>query len=191
MTTTSAPAGTDHRQSPSVTDGYDPEHQFVGSLMWLRAAQARPLLQRVPVTALWAPRSRWAYELITGLVDAGTDPTPVSVLQAGIHQAARDALDADAPPSANQHKQLALYLFDSYAAAVAPRTAIDTYAQDLLDQAYRRAFDSYGLRMQQLAACRGATRDDLAAQFAAIGNELSALWRSAETARSPGAQHGD
>jgi len=50
------------------------------------------------------------------------------VLAAGRHQAARDAIDADTPPTGSQHKQLALYLFDAYAQAVAPATAIDNYA---------------------------------------------------------------
>ena len=49
----------------------------------------------------------------------------MSVLAAGRHQAARDAIDADTPPTGSQHKQLALYLFDAYAHAVAPATAID------------------------------------------------------------------
>jgi hypothetical protein len=176
-------AGADHQESHAGTGAYKPEHQFVGSLMWLTAQHAQPLLQRVPATALWHPRSRWAYELIRALVDAGTDPTPVSVLQAGRHNAPRDALDADTPPSPNQHKHLALYLFDAYAQAIAPTTAINTYAQDILDDAYRRAFDTYGLRMQQLAACPGATPDELADQFAAICNELTTLWRRAHATR--------
>lgn len=170
---------TNHHQSPTTTVAYNPEDQFVGSLMWLTALQARPVLQRVPATALWHPRSRWAYELIGRLVDAGTDPTPVSVLQAGRHHPACDALDADIPPRPNQHKQLALYLFDAYAQAIAPITAITNYAQDILSDAYRRAFDSYGLRMQQLAACPGATPDELAEQFAAIRDDLTTLWRRA------------
>jgi hypothetical protein len=180
---TAALNGANHHQSPTGTGAYNPEDQFVGSLMWLSAQQARPLLQRVPATALWHPRSRWAYELIRALVDAGTDPTPVSVLQAGRHHPACNALDADTPPSPNQHKQLALYLFDAYAQAVAPTTAITNYAQDILGDAYRRAFDTYGLRMQQLAACTGATPDELAEQFAAIRDELTTLWLRAHATR--------
>jgi hypothetical protein len=182
---TVTPAGENRGESHPVIGAYHPEHQFVGSLMWLTADQAQPLLNRVPATAIWEPRSRWAYELIRGLVDAGTDPTPVCVLAAGRHQAARDALDADGPPSATQHKHLALYLFDTYAQAIAPDTAIDTYAQEILDAAYRRAFDTCGLRMQQLAACPGATRDDLAEQFAAIRDQLTNLRRRAQPLGTP------
>jgi hypothetical protein len=180
---TAALNGANHHQLPTGTGAYNPEDQFVGSLMWLTAQQARTLLQRVPPTALWHPRSRWAYELIRALVDAGTDPTPVSVLQAGRHHPACNALDADTPPSPNQHKQLALYLFDAYAQAIAPTTAITNYAQDILGDAYRRAFDTYGLRMQQLAACTGATPDELAEQFAAIRDELTTLWLRAHATR--------
>jgi replicative DNA helicase len=138
----------------------------VGSLMWLRAEQARRPLDLVPDTAIWRPQTRWAYELIRGLVDAGTDPTPVSVLTAGRHQAARDAIAPDTPPTPNQHKQLALYLFHAYAQAIAPATAINTYAREVLEQAYRRALDTCGIRMQQLAAS-GASRDVISRQLTA------------------------
>jgi hypothetical protein len=177
------PEGDDWR-SRSVIDAYSPEHQFVGSLMWLRAERARPLLDLVPDTAIWRPATRWAYELIRGLADAGTDPTPVSVLAAGRHQVARDALDADTAPTAHRHKQLALYLFDAYAQAVAPATAIETYAREVLDEAYRRAFDTCGIRMQQLAES-GADREALTDAFSAIRDELADLWRRAEAAAQP------
>lgn len=171
-------------ESAAAIGAYDPELQFLGSLMWLSAERARPLLNRVPDTAIWHPRSRWTYELIRRLVEVDTDPTPVSVLATGRHQSARDALDAAAPPTADQYKHLALYLFDAYAHAVAPATAVDTYAQDVLDQAYRRAFKACGIRMQQLATC-GADRDDLAGQFSAIRDELTILWCRAQAAGPP------
>jgi hypothetical protein len=179
--TDAAPEGDDEWRTRTVIDEYSPEHQFVGSLMWLRAEQARPLLNLVPDTAIWRPRTRWAYELIRGLVDADTDPTPVSVLAAGRHHPARDAIDPDTPPTPNQHKQLALYLFDAYAQAVAPATAIKTYARAVLDEAHRRAFDTCGIRMQQLAAS-AADRGELTHQLTAICDELADLWRRAEAA---------
>ena len=182
--TDAAPEGDDEWRTQTVIDEYSPEHQFVGSLMWLRADQARPLLNLVPDTAIWRPRTRWAYELIRGLVEAGADPTPVSVLAAGRHQATRDAIDPDTPPTPNRHKQLALYLFDAYAQAVAPAAAITTYAREVLDDAYRRAFDTCGIRMQQLAAS-GGSRDELTQQFTAIRDALTDLWRRAETAAQP------
>jgi hypothetical protein len=170
-------------RAQTVIDTYRPEHQFVGSLMWLPAAQARPLLDLVPDTAIWRPRTRWAYELIRRLVDAGTDPNPVCVLGAGRRHAPRDALE-DAAPTPQRHQQLALYLFDAYAQAIAPATAARTYARAVLDDAYRRAFDSYGIRMQQLASS-GDDRDELARQFRVIADELTDLWRRANTAAAP------
>jgi replicative DNA helicase len=176
--------GEDEWRTQTVIEAYSPEHQFVGSVMWLSAEHARPLLNLVPDTAIWRPKTRWAYELIRGLVDAGTDPTPVSVLAAARHQAAREAIDPDTPPTPNRHKQLALYLFDAYAQAVAPATAIETYARAVLDEAYRRAFDTCGIRMQQLAAS-GADRDTLADQFSAIADEIADLWHRAKAAAAP------
>lgn len=124
----------------------------------MTAEQARPLLELVPDNAIWRPQTRWVYELIRALADAGTDPTPVSVLAAGRRQSARHALEPDASPSAHQHKQLALYLFDAYSQAIAPTASIRNYAREVLEEAYRRAFDTFGIKMQQLAAC-GADRD--------------------------------
>ena len=171
-------------RSQTVIDQYSPEHQFVGSLMWLTATQAKPLLELVPDNAIWRPQTRWAYELIRALVDAGTDPTPVSVLAAGRRQPVLEALEPNEPPNANKHKQLALYLFDAYSQAIAPAASIGSYAREVLDEAYRRAFDTFGIRMQQLAAC-GADRDDLTEQFAMIRDELAELWRRTETATKP------
>jgi hypothetical protein len=174
----------DEWRSQTVVDEYSPEHQFVGALMWLTAERARPLQDLVPDSAIWRPQTRWAYELIRALVDAGIDPTPVSVLAAGRRQAARDALDPTEPPTADKHKRLALYLFDAYSQAVAPTAAIASYAREVLEEAYRRAFDTFGIRMQQLAAC-GADREDLTEQFAMIRDELAALWRRTEAAAKP------
>lgn len=176
-----APAGGDEWRAKTVISMYSPEHQFVGSLMWLRADQARPLLNLVPDTAIWRPRTRWACELIRGLVDAGTDPTPVSVLAAGRRHGARDAIHPDTAPTPDQHQQLALYLFDAYSQAIAPATAITTYARAVLDEAYRRAIDDSGIRMQQLAASR-VERDELTRQLRVIGDELTELRRRAEAA---------
>lgn len=170
--------------SRNIIDQYSPEHQFTGALMWLTAEQARPLLDLVPDNAIWRPLTRWAYELIRAMVDAGTDPTPVLVLAAGRHQAACDALESTEPSSAYKHKQLALYLFDAYSQAIAPVVSIRSYAREVLEDAYRRAFDTFGIRMQQLAAC-GADHDDLNDQFTAIRDELAELWRRIEAAAKP------
>lgn len=169
-------------RSQTVIDAYSPEHQFVGALMWLTAERARPLLDLVPDNAIWRPQTRWVYELIRALVDAGTDPTPVLVLAAGHRQPAHGGLEPKQPPSA--HKQLALYLFDAYSQAIAPATSIRSYAREILEEAYRRAFDTCGIKMQQLAAC-GADRDDLTEQFTTIRDELAQLWCRTEAASKP------
>jgi hypothetical protein len=181
--TAAAPEGQAWR-SQTVIDQYSPEHQFVGSLMWLSADRARPLLDLVPDTAIARPHARWAYQLIGGLVAAGADPTPVAVLAAGRHQPARDALRPDTAPTAHQHKQLALYLFDAYAQAVAPAAAIHSYARAVLDEAYRKAFHRCGAQMQRLAAS-AADPDTLHERFTAIGDELAELRRCAEAAAKP------
>jgi replicative DNA helicase len=160
------------------------EDQFIGALMWLPAEKALPLLDLVPDNAIWQPVARWAYELIQHVLTQGSEPTPVAVLAAGRHRSAHDAIDPGQPPSARQHHQLALYLFDTYAEVLAPHAAANTYAREVLDAAYRRAFDTYGIRMQELAAS-GADRADLTEQFGVIRDELADLWRRAEAAAQP------
>ena len=39
---------------------WDCEHQLVGALMHLPAAEAAPILQLVPDSAIWRPDNRWA-----------------------------------------------------------------------------------------------------------------------------------
>ena len=179
--TSESATSTDAWRAQTVIDQYGPEHQFVGSLMWLSAARARPLLDVVPATAIWAPLARWAYELVGRVIDAGRQPTPVTVLAAGRRHRAHDALHPQQPPSAAEYAQLALYLFDAYAQAVAPHAAITSYAQELLDDAYRRAFASCGIRMQQLVGS-GAERTDLTNQFNEIRDELADLRHRADAA---------
>ena len=163
-----------------VIDQWEPEHQYLGALLWLTAEQTRPLLELVPDTAIWRPLTRWALELIRRVVNAGDDPHPVTVLAAAQRHPARDALNPDAAPSGHERQALALYLFDAYSQAVAPASCAPTYAREVLDQAYRRAFDSCGIRMQQLAAT--GDRQALTEQFTAIRDELSDLWRRADRA---------
>jgi hypothetical protein len=160
------------------------EDQFIGALMWLPAEKALSLMNLVPVNAIWQPVARWSYELIRHVLAHGGEPTPIAVRAAGWHRSAHDAIDPSQSPSARQHHQLALYLFDAYAQVLAPRAAVTTYAREVLDAAYRRAFDTCGIRMQQLAAS-GADRDDLTDQFSAIRDELLALSRRAEAATQP------
>ena len=171
----------DDLASPAPVVSRHAEDQFIGSLMWLNRDDAQTLLFLVPATPIWQPIARWAYELITATVEAGHDPTPVAVKAAGCYLRAYDAIAADQPPTARQQKQLAHYLFETYSQAVGSEAAARDYAGEVLDDAYRRAFDTFGIRMQELAAC-GADRDDLTEQFTKIRDELAALWRLAETA---------
>lgn len=176
------PEGSDWR-AESIIDQYSPEHQLIGSLMWLTAETARPLLDLVPDTAIWRPQTRWAYELIRRVVDDGNAPTPPAVLAAGRRHAASDALDPHRPPTAEQHRHLAVYLFDAYSQALAPTTATVTYAREVLDEAYRRAFRENGIRMQQLAEC-DVERELLTKLFFETRDELAELWRRSEAAQA-------
>jgi hypothetical protein len=173
--------GDDTVRAAAVIDQYAAEHQFVGALMWLAPAETRTLIDLVPATAIVRPVSRWAYELIGRVTGEGKAPTPPAVLTAGARYPARDALDPTQPPTPAQHHQLALYLFDAYAQAIAPHTAAPTYARDVLEQAYRQAFAAAGAHMQQLAA-GGAERDDLTAEFRCLQSDLAQLWWRAEAA---------
>jgi hypothetical protein len=185
-TVTGAPTeDLDDWRAQSVIDQYSPEHQFVGSLMWLSVDAAQPLLDLVPDTAIWRPQTRWAYELIRRIIDSGNDPTPPAVLAAGRRHAATDAINPDAAPSTQRQRQLALYLFDAYQQVIAPKTSAGDYAREVLEEAYRRGFTQAGIRMQQLGEC-GAEPQALTTQFIAIRDELADLRRRAEAAAKPG-----
>ncbi len=141
-----------------VNQQWNAEDQFIGALMWLRREHALHLLDLVPNSAIWQPVARWAYELIQHVITEDSDPTPtpVAVLAAGRHHGAHNAVDPSQPPSARQHHQLALYLFDAYAEVLAPQAAADTYAREVLDAAYRRAFDTCGI--PHATTCRQRSR---------------------------------
>lgn len=165
----------------AVTDRWDPEHQYLGALLWLPVAQARPLLALVPDSALASPLTRWAHELIRRTVQTGADPNPVLVLDAGRRHPPSDSLHPDRPPDAATLGRLGLYLFDAYSHAIAPAHAATTYAAQVLERAYRQAVADCGARMQQVATT-GAGRDDLTGQLIAISKELADLRRRAEKA---------
>lgn len=179
-----ASATEDDWREQSVIEQWDAEHQLVGALMWLTADKARPLLELVPDSAIFRPHTRWAYELIRRTVDAGQNPNPVIVLDAGRRYSGSDALNPEQPPRSSEHRRLALYLFEVYQSAVAPTDTVGTYASMVLDEAYRRAFTLCGLRMQQLGET-GADRADLNDQFIAIRDELADLRRRADKAAKP------
>jgi replicative DNA helicase len=172
-------------QAESVLAQWDPEHQLIGALMWLTAAQAKPLVQAIPVTAIWRPTVRWAYEIIRGLVEEGTDPHPVTVLATAKRQPSSEAVNPAAAPTPPRHHKLAVYLADAYQQVIAPKTAAGDYAREVLDEAYRRGFIQAGIRMQQLGES-GAEPEALTTQFIAIRDELADLRRRAEAAAKPG-----
>ncbi|MFV8176717.1 hypothetical protein [Mycolicibacterium peregrinum] len=186
-TTTAAPDTDtyDGWHAETVLTQWNPENQLVGSLMWLTAAQAQPLLQAVPASAIWHPTARWVYEIITTLVDGGQDPNPVTIMAAARTQPYSEALQLDQPPTGHQIKTVALYVFDAYRHAMTPDVAAGTYARDVLEEAYRRGFTQAGLRMQQLGETN-AEPEALTDQFIAIRNELADLRRRAEATAKPG-----
>lgn len=169
----------------TVLAQWEPENQLIGSLMWLTATQAAPILQAVNDTAIWRPTARWAYELIRDVADNGQDPNPVNVMAAGRKRRSREALQPNQSPTEVQIKQLALYVFDAYRNAQVPDVAAGNYARQVLEEAYRRGFAQAGLRMQQLGET-DAEPEALTAQFIAIRNELADLRRRAEAAAKPG-----
>ncbi|WP_333890841.1 hypothetical protein [Mycolicibacterium gadium] len=175
-------------QAETVLAQWEPEHQLLGALMWMTAAQAKPVLDLVPDTAIWRPTSRWAYQIIRGLVDEGRDPDPVIVLATAKHQPCDEGTVcayARRPPTPGRHHKLAVYLFDVYQQVIAPKTAAGDYAREVLEQAYRRGFTQAGIRMQQLGEC-GAEPEALTTQFITIRDELADLRRRAEAAAKPG-----
>jgi replicative DNA helicase len=157
---------------------WDCEHQLVGALLHLPAAQAAPILQLVPDSAIWRPDNRWAYELIGHLVADGRHPDPVLVLATARHRPSADAAHPGRPVSGRRHHQFAVHLADLYTRAVTP-AAVQQYAREVLDEAYRRAIALHGQRMQQLAES-GFPRDDLTDYLTAMRAELADLWRRAE-----------
>ena len=105
------------------------------------------------------------------------------MLAAAERHPATAALHPDESPRPTRRHRMALYLADAYIHAVNPAAA-PGYARDVLEAAFRRAFGAHGVRMQQLAES-GTTRDELTAAFAAIRDDLAALWRRADAAVDP------
>jgi hypothetical protein len=114
----------------------EPQHQLIGALLWLPGARVRTILEVVPDTAFRRPRARWACQLIRTLAAAGHDPDPVAVFDLAHTQPSTFALQPHHTPTAHQLKGLAIYLFDAYQDAIAPRETAGRYARDVLDAAY-------------------------------------------------------
>jgi replicative DNA helicase len=175
-----SPEQADAFLTESVVQQWQPEHQFIGALLYLSIDEARPLLDLVPDSAIAKPVARWTYELIRRLVDDEEKPDPVSVLAVGKRHCARHALCPDQPPTDKRLTHLALYLVDAYTQNISAALA-GSLARQVLDDAYRRAFGTLGQRMQQLAET-DIDRGELTDQFGLIREELAGLWRRGEAA---------
>lgn len=175
-----SPEEADAVLAESVVQQWQPEHQFIGALLYLAADEVGPLLDLVPDDAICKPIARWAYELIRRLVDDGDKPDPISVLTAAKRHPARQALRPEQPPTDKRLKELALYLVDAYTQNISAALA-GSLARQVLDDAYRRAFGNLGLRMQQLSDT-DIDRTELTEQFGLIREELADLWRRGEAA---------
>jgi replicative DNA helicase len=145
-----SPACGGDSRAQAVMEQWAPEHQLIGALMHLPARQAKPILDAVPGSAIWRPITRWAYELIRALVDAGRDPDPVFVLRRASTQSPSDALYPKQPLTPCRQHELAVYLADTYTRVLEPHSAA-SYAREVLDDAYRRAVREHGKRLAHLA----------------------------------------
>ena len=108
----------------------------------------------------------------------------VLVLASAKHRAGSIAADPAAPPTAHRHHQLSVYLARAYTETVCPDNA-GSYAREVLDNAYRRAFTAAGQRMQAIGES-DSDRAELTEQFAGVREELLDWWRRAEAAAQPG-----
>jgi hypothetical protein len=155
-------------RSPALR--WDAQHQYVGALLGRRAATVARALAIVPDDAITDPVTRWTYELIRALVAAGRDPHPVSVLHRGRTQSGTRALRPDAPPPQRELRRLGVHLTELYTNVVGP-PAIFECARDVLEDAYRTAFHTAGMRMQELAENRTDT-EELGVALVAICTRL-------------------
>lgn len=150
--------GCDDWRAEAIAKQWAPEHQLIGALMHLPVKQVQPILDAVPDTAIWRPITRWSYELIRALAAAGSDPDPVLVLRRATVQSAADALDLSQSPSARRQHDLAVYLASAYTQVVDPHSA-RSYAQEVLDDAYRRQLRQHGARIAHMAESGAETAD--------------------------------
>jgi replicative DNA helicase len=165
-------------RAETVLRQWDPEAQLVGALMHLPAAKVAPILALVPDTAIWRPDNRWAFEIIRHIVDGGDDPDPVVVLHTARRRPAADTAHPGEPVSAARHHRFAVHLAGLYTNTVSP-VAVRQYARAVLDDAYRRAVASHGIRLTQLAES-GADTSELSDYLGAMCAELAGLWDRAK-----------
>ncbi|ATQ40896.2 MULTISPECIES: helicase DnaB [Mycobacterium] len=176
---------------PAFAHMWEPEDQFIGAVLHLKGPAARELVELVPTTAIEQPIARWAYELITTLVQAGGNPDPTLILAAARRQppawgaAAIDELTVTTLRP-NIIGDLGNYLANTLTRVHNPAGARE-YARALLDDAFRRATAAWGARLQQMATAY-ADREDLTTVITeGMRGELRDLWQRAERAGRPSA----
>lgn len=174
---------------PAFAHMWEPEDQFIGAVLHLKGPAARELVELVPTTAIEQPIARWAYELITTLVQAGGNPDPTLILAAARRQPpawGAGAIDELTVTTLRPNiiGDLGNYLANTLTRVHNPAGARE-YARALLDDAFRRATAAWGARLQQMATAY-ADREDLTTVITeGMRGELRDLWQRAERAGRP------
>lgn len=171
---------------------WEPEDQFVGALLHMSGrhrAEREALIDLVPATAIVRPVTRWAYELISALSRQGIDPDPTLVLTTARRQP--PSAEADVHPALtttalrpNVFAELGRYLAEIYTASFAAANPRQ-YAQEILDDAFRRAAGAWGARLQHLADAYADRQDITTAITDLMRGELRELWLRAEQVNRP------
>lgn len=165
---------------------WEPEDQLIGALLHLRAAAAAHIIALVPATAIAHPVARWAYELITTLVQSGDDPDPTVVLTTARRQlpACDTDIVAELTTTAlrpNVYGDLGTYLANAYTNTHNIAQARE-YARAVLDDHFRRTAGAWGARLQALADAYADREEITAAITDLMRGELRDLWQRAERA---------
>lgn len=170
--------GSESARAESLQQRWGPETQFVGALMWITATQAEPLLDLILDSDIDDPLNRWAIAIIRSLVAQGHDPNPAIVIRVATNP------DTDPQPSPRpvpRYHQFTLHIADAYEHSLpGASAAILSYAREVLDDSFRRAFRVNGGRMIALADAM-TDREDLT-DFAIhlLRVELASIWRRTE-----------
>lgn len=177
---------------PAFAYMWEPEDQFIGALLHLKGTAARELVELVPTTAIEQPIARWAYELITTLVQAGNNPDPTLILAAARRQPPASEADVIDELTVTTLRPNIIGDLGNYLANTLTRVhnlaAAREYARAVLDDAFRRATAAWGARLQQMATAY-ADREDLTTVITeGMRGELRDLWQRAERAGRPAAR---
>lgn len=160
---------------------WSPETQFIGALMWLTAARAKPVLDLVLDSDIEDPLNAWAIQSIRKLVRQGESPNPALVIRAATNPSNGGQWSpGDTATPGSRYHRFTLHVFNAYEHALpGASTAVLSYAREVLDDSYRRAFRVNGTRMISLADAM-ADREDLTDFATELRSELAAIWRRTE-----------